>query len=114
MDRTIKKDIRKRYKTLLERYGAMTYDRQASFLCEQCNHVINTRFEDDGDIPMGIECPYCQGNAMSLTEWELAENVPVTFKWVRPTLDEVLQMAEKGELFTVNYVLCGGLVRRPC
>ena len=114
MDRTVKKDITKRYKAMIGKYLPLTYDKNASFFCEQCNQVINTTYADDGEIPMGIECPYCHGNAMSLTEGELAKNVPTTFKWCRPTLDEVLKMAEEGKLFTVNYVLGGGLIRKPC
>lgn len=111
MDRSIKKDITRRYKELEKRFGGSGSGKVSCYVCEKCGLTTKVVEADDGVAPMGIECPYCHGEAMCVNEGDTAPNVSVTHEWYRPTLDEVLAMAD-GHLFTVNYVLNGGLLRR--
>ena len=107
MDRSVKRDIRKRYGLLKSQ--ADNTGQTDTFLCQGCGKPVRTIVKDPGVIPMGIECPYCNGNAMHSEEDYT--NVEITHEWYRPALDEVYSMAE-GHLFTVMMILNGGLLRR--
>lgn len=113
MDRSVRRDIEKRYKKLHKQFNGVASGKISCYVCEQCEQITKTREVADGHVPMGIECPHCHANAMCVTEMDAAPNIPVTYEWYRPTLDELTALAEE-HLFTVNYVLNGGLLRRPC
>lgn len=112
MDRAVKRDIQKRYRKMVGQYDGEANE-ISSYVCEQCGQVTNVQQVVKGMSPGGIECPYCNGQA-GLEIFNRFPNVPVTHEWYRPTLDEVLAMAEEDKAFTVNYILNGGLIRRPC
>lgn len=112
MDRAVKRDIQKRYKKMVERFKGDA-DEISCYVCEQCGQATKVRKVEKGMSPGGIECPYCHGEA-GLEIFDTFPNVPVTYEWYRPTLDEVLAMAEEDRAFTMNYILNGGLIRREC
>lgn len=111
MDRSVKRDIQKRYNKMLERFNGEV-DEISCYVCEQCGQVTKVRQIEKGMSPGGIECPYCHGDA-NLNIFDQFPNIPVTYEWYRPSLGEILEMAED-RMFTVNYVLNGGLLRREC
>ena len=112
MDRTVKRDIQKRYKKMVERFNGNA-DEISCYVCVQCGQVTKVRQIDKGMSPGGIECPYCHGEAM-MEMIDTFPNIPVTHEWYRPTLDDVMAMADEDKMFTVNYILNGGLIRRQC
>lgn len=112
MDRAVKRDIQKRYKKMVKRFTGET-DEITCYVCEQCGQVTKVRQKVKGMSPGGIECPYCHGQA-GLEIFDPFPNIHVTHEWYRPTLDELLEMAEGDRAFTVNYILNGGLIRREC
>ena len=112
MDRAIRRDIEKRYRKMLERFKGDTME-ISCYACEQCGQVTKVRQEVVGLTHGGIECPYCHGQA-NLDMFDQLPNVSVTHEWYRPTIDEVLKMAEEDRMFSVNFVLSGGLMRREC
>lgn len=112
MDRSVRRDIQKRYKKMAERFQGDA-DEISCYVCDQCGLVTKVRKVERGMSPGGIECPYCRGDA-SLDIFDTFPNVPVTHEWYRPSLGEVLAMADRDMAFTVNYVLNGGLIRREC
>lgn len=83
------------------------------YTCDTCGRVTKTRDADDGVTPMGIECPFCHGDAMSSFYQDIAPDIPVTHEFYRPTLEETLAMVD-GRFFTVNHILTEGLIRRSC
>jgi hypothetical protein len=95
---------------IAEQYGSEV-NKIGCYECSQCGRVTRTVQRIAGVVPMGIECPYCHGDSF-FTE-DSYPNIGVTHEWYRPALDEVLAMTE-GRLFTVNFVLSGGLLRREC
>ena len=111
MDRSVKRDITRRYRKMEESLGGVA-DEISCFECDQCGQVTKVRQIVKGITPGGIECPYCHGSA-GLNIFDAFPNVPVTYEWYRPTLDEVLGMAED-RMFTVDFILKGGLLRREC
>ena len=112
MDRSVKKDIQKRYAMMLKRFDGETNE-ISCFVCQQCGKVIKVRQTVKGMSPGGIDCPYCNGQA-TIEMFDAYPNITVTHEWYRPTLDEVLALAEENKAFTVNYILSGGLIRREC
>lgn len=110
MARTVKKDIEKRYRKISERYKGKT-DKVFSYVCDRCGQVTKVRQVDEGIAPMGIECPYCHDNAFCYDEGDKNPNIPVGYEWYRPALNEVQQMVDE-RMFTVNFILSGGLLRR--
>lgn len=112
MDRSVKRDIQKRYRNLLERYGGES-DEVFCYVCDQCGQVTKVRQIVKGMAPGGIECPYCHGQAM-MDIFDAYPNITATYEWYRPELDEVLRMVENDKLYTVNFILSGGLIRRVC
>ena len=111
MDRAIKRDIRKRLRKITERYPNEV-DKILVFTCESCGKVIKSRQIVEGIVPVGIECE-CGGNAFAYEEGDTLPDMPVTHEWYRPTADELMGMLNE-HMFTVNFVLSGGLLRRPC
>ena len=110
MDRTIKKDVERRYSKMCEQFSGKS-EEISCYVCEQCGQVTKVRQIDEG-MPMGgIECPHCHGQA-GLVLVDTYPNIPVTHEWYRPALCEVLEMVEDNRIFTVNLVLNGGLLRR--
>lgn len=112
MDRSVKRDIEKRYRKIVEMFSGEA-DEVSCYVCEQCGQVTKVRQVVKGMSPGGIECPYCHGQA-GLEIFDSFPKIPVTHEWYRPTLDEVMAMAEEDKAFTVNYILNGGLIRREC
>lgn len=112
MDRSVKRDIQRRYRKITETYSG-SEDSTYCYTCDDCGHVVKVRQSVAGVVPMGIECPYCGGNAFCVEDGDTAPDEPVTHEWYRPTLDEVMEMVDE-KMFTVNYVLGGGLMRRRC
>ena len=108
MERSVRRDIARRYRDVSERYSSERSECH-TYQC-QCGRVIRTRQLVDGIVPMGIECDVCHGDAYAVED---RHDLPVTHEWYRPSLDELVGMAEK-HLFTVNCVLGGGLLRRVC
>ena len=115
MDKALKKDVTRRYNAMLRAYsGQGEYQGKVNcYTCSQCGQITKTIDIDNGVTPMGIECPYCHGEAMSSFYQDIAPNIGVTYEWYRPYLVDVLGMINK-QFFTVNHILHGGLLRRPC
>ena len=113
MDRTVKRDIKKRYGKLLERYKGNGGEVHC-YICEQCGQLTKTKDVAEGLVPMGIECPHCNANAMCIADGDTAPNKAVTYEWYRPSLDEAYKLAEENKFFQLNFVLNGGLMRRKC
>ena len=112
MDKQVKKDIERRYKKMLEQQSwENTEGQEITFLCPQCGRPTKTKVVDAGIVPMGIECPFCHGDAMQ--QEEEYPNISVTHEWYRPSVDELVEIAETG-LFSAMMILQGGLVRRAC
>lgn len=109
MDRAVRRDIQKRYKRITKEYKGDA-DEVFCYTCDNCGQTIKVRQKDKGIAPMGIACPFCNGDALNAVD--TARNIPVTHEWYRPSLDEVMKMAEEGRMFMLNFVLSGGLVRR--
>lgn len=114
MEKSLKKGIVRQYDKMLKDVAGEEYykGKVNCYVCQQCERVTKTIDRDSGITPMGIECPYCSGDAMSTFYEDRYPNVEVTHEWVRPTLDEVLQMAEEKKMFSVSHILNGGLIRR--
>ena len=85
MDRAIKTDITKKYREMEKRFCAPASGKVSCYVCEQCGMTTKVREVDDGLAPMGIECPYCNANAICITEGDTAPNIPVTHEWYRPS-----------------------------
>lgn len=113
MERSVKRDVQKRYRDMLESIGRYHKGDINCYTCNNCGKIIKTIDIDEGETLLGIECPYChKGDAYSSEYQDIAPNVPVTHEWYRPTLDEVLQMVEEKRIFQSTYILNGGLMRR--
>ena len=110
MDRSVKRDIQKRYQKMTKEFEQRVNE-VGCYVCEQCGQATKVRQAISGSAPGGIECPYCHGDAFIAPD--TYPNVQVTYEWYRPMLEEVLAMAEE-HMFTVNYILNGGLLRRSC
>ena len=107
MDKSVKRDIEKRYKNIIVEDNNGQTD---TFLCQECNNIIRTKVTDSGLVPMGIECPFCGKEAYHQDEDN--PKIDITYEWYRPSLEEVLRMAEEKRLFSVSMILSGGLMRR--
>ena len=82
------------------------------YVCGNCGQVTKVRQIVNGIAAGGIDCPAC--GIQAGIEIDTYPNIPVTYEWYRPTLDEVFSLAEENRMFTVSFVLNGGLLRRPC
>lgn len=109
MDRKTRKDIARRYDAM-QVNGGEEAGRIVCYECPTCGRVMKSVARDGGVTPMGIDCPSCGETAYQ--QDADYPNVPVSWEWYRPTLEEVLAMAEGGGLFTVSMVLNGMLLRR--
>ena len=108
MDKKVKNDITRRYKLLGD--GKEGTGATFVYLCGQCGRPTRTVTVDSGKVPHGIECPWCHGEAFIQDEDNTS--LAITHEWYRPSLVDVLERAERNELFTVLMVLNGGLFRR--
>jgi len=115
MDKTVRKEVTRRYKAMLKEYGKPgEYQGKVNcYTCTQCGRITKTIDKDNGVTPMGIECPYCHGDAMSSFYEDIAPNISATYEWYRPAQEDVLAMVDR-QFFTVNHILSGGLLRRKC
>lgn len=113
MDKSVKRDVTKRYKKMLRSIEGEEYfkGKENCYTCQECGRVTKTIDVDSGVTPMGIECPFCHGEAMSSFYSDIAPNVKATYEWYRPTLEETLSLVDE-HFFTVNHILSGGLLRR--
>ena len=111
MDRKVRKDVTRRYNAMVAQMEKVESNagETDTFCCSECGKAIRTVKSVTGVIPMGIECPYCHGEAFH--EDEDNKNIPVTHEWYRPTLEETIILCD-GNLFTASMVLSGGLLRR--
>ena len=109
MNAKVKKDITRRYNAMLAGLSEDNKGQTDCYQCQQCNNVTKTVIVDNGITPMGIECPYCHGEAIHQdTDYP---NIKVTHEWYRPSLDETLALSDS-QFFTMSMVLQGGLLRR--
>ena len=110
----VKKDITKRYKAMLRELPTAEIDDNTGkvncYRCDKCHNVTKTIEREKGSTPMGIICPVCGDNAFSTFYQDIAPDKEPTFEWVRPTLEETLEMHNTP--IQCNFVLAGGLVRK--
>lgn len=111
MDRVVRKDIEKRYAAMLDNVTPEHKGMVNCYVCE-CGRITKVENIDGGATPMAIECPLCGKDAVSSEYREVSPETPVLYEWYRPSLKEVIEMMDK-QFFTANYVLSGGLIRRP-
>ena len=113
MNRTVRKDVMRRYKQMLKDVSGENYHKGEvnCYTCKQCGKVTKTIDVDNGVTPFGIECPHCHGDAMSAFYHDTAPDAPVTHEFYRPTLEETLALVDE-HFFTVSHILNGGLLRR--
>lgn len=111
ISKSVKKDITRRYNEI-DKAIADEEDnvgKQICFVCTKCKQAVKTEVKDKGIIPRGIICPYC-GEESFHTENDVMKEFKPTFEWVRPTLEEVLELHDQP--VRCNFILGGGLVRK--
>jgi len=85
--------------------GRNTVDR---YTCDICNKIIFTTYKDKGVTPFTVQCKKCGGTMYHDKTYEKSTvpNYVYVEDWVRPTLEQTLQMSDG----MIEHVLNGGLI----
>ena len=113
--KSVKREITKRYEKMLKEVDKVDINdnsgRVNCYKCNSCGKITKTIERCKGNTPFGIICPHCGEDAMSTFYQDVAPDKPIEYEWVRPTLDDCLELAESP--FQLNFILSDyGLVRR--
>lgn len=112
--KSVKRAITKRYEKMLKDVEKADINdntgRVNCYKCQKCGRVTKTIERAKGETPFGIICPDCGEDAMSTFYNDIVPDKPIEYEWVRPTLEECLEMAEQP--FQLNFLLSFGLKRK--
>lgn len=109
-----KETIKRKYNELVASLeDAKMYDGRGEYngyVCEKCGYITATLYKEKGVTPFIIQCEKCGKAAMNKITSRNAPpadpNISEVKKWVRPTLDQLMNMSQA----TIDHVLNGGLV----
>lgn len=105
------KVIKSRYQSMIAKHESKPdRERINCYQCADCKAVVRTIDIDTGTTPMFNKCDVCGGRSSSTFYIDKFPEVPITYEWYRPTLEQVLK--QKGNHNYIDHILNGGLSLR--